>query len=232
MAVPTTLHIGRPCMQCTRPRPRALGGGGGRPHRRAGRGHSYRGAGGGGGTCVCAMPYCSMCALLHRSVLHCTMRAVLHRTAVHTACVVLHGTTLCTALRPVCRATPPCVYSAALHCAVPHPCASCTSAQGGGYGGFGACAANLRSQPPPHHLSRDDGCAAPVAPRPLRTYHSRCSPCFAAAMTSRPLRGQPPPRYQSRNHRGAATATGFREGQWGGLRGAWGGGWKGRFDLI
>ena len=172
-------------------------------------------AGGGEGlphACVlcCAVLYCSVCAVLHCSVLHCTMCAMLHCTVLRTTlhrilCAARHCSVHCfvhCAAPFVRRATPHCVCSAALHCAVPHPCALCTSVQGGGYGGFGACAANLR----------------PVAScgtmGVLHQLHLGCSACTAAAVarvlpqaTSQPLRGQPLPRYQSRGYRGAAIAA-------------------------
>ena len=84
-----------------------------------------------------------------------------------------------------------------------HPCASCTSAQGGEYGGFGVGATNPR----PVTSQGVRGGAALAAPRPQRTYRSLCCPYGAAAATSQPLPGQPPPRYQSRGYRGAAIAA-------------------------
>ena len=210
MAVPTTLHIRRPCMRCTpRPRPRA-GGGGGAGHTAvpwAGRGGgSLLQVGGGAPTCVCAVPYCSVCAVLHRSVLHRTMRAVLYHTVLRTT---LHCMRCAARHCPVHYAAPfaPCHTALCVQCrtALCCPPPLCLVHVSTGWRVWWVSC--LRSQPPPRHLSRDNGGAAPAAPRPLRTYRSRCSPHFATAVTSQPLRGQPPPRYQSRGYRGAATAT-------------------------
>ena len=69
-------------------------------------------AGRGAPTCVCAVPYCSVCAVLHRCVLHCTMCAVLHRIVLRTT---LHR--MCCAAR---HCSAPCAPCHTALCVVPH----------------------------------------------------------------------------------------------------------------
>ena len=165
-----------------------------------------REGGGGAPTRMCAVPHCSVCAPLQRSVLHSTMRAVLHRTVLRTTLhrmrCARHYSVHCAAPCASCH-TALCVQFRTALCCPPPLCLVHVSTGWRVWWAWCLC-----SQPLPRHLSRDNGGAALAAPRPLHTYRSRCSPRFAAAMTlSQPLRGRPPPHYQSRGYRGAATAT-------------------------
>ena len=125
MAVPTTLHIGRPCMLRAPSRRRGLGGG--QARRRAagwaGRGvvGGWGGREGGGRTTL----HYVCCATLHCAA-HCTTLRVLCRAArcaLHcTVRAALHGAVLCCTLRFACCAT---LLSAAHRSAL---CVTCCTA--------------------------------------------------------------------------------------------------------
>ena len=100
MAVPTTLHIGRPCMLCAPSRRRGLGGAGS-PTCRGWGGEGGGGRVGEGGREGGAL-HCTMCALPHCIVLctalHCVCCAALHGARCTARCCAM----LYTALRVLC----------------------------------------------------------------------------------------------------------------------------------
>ena len=221
MAVPTTLHIGRPCMQCTPGRVhgpgggaglllcRGLGeeGGGGRETRasRRGRGRAGGGEGRGGGAEASAGPHARQqrVGVMATPLVHSARGGGTCSTHMHAstrwkdwASTLVHISTRWR-VRWVLR-----------HC----------------------------SQPRPRYQSRGYGSAAIAAPGPQRTYHRWCTRRIIAALALL-LYCQPSPRY----HRGAMgvqqphSSCSARTAQfgvvWGGpggaIRGVGGGGGRG-----
>ena len=173
MAVPTTLHIGRPCMQCTRPRPRALGGGGGGRTAVQG-GVTPTGARGGGGhvrVCYAVLlhvrPVAPLCAALHNAC-----RAAPHRGAHRMRCAARHYSVHCAAPCVPCH-TALCVQCRTALCCPPPLCLVHVST--GWRVRWVWC---LRSQPP----------QPTSAPSPLEGRWVCCTSCTpAAAHVPQPL---------------------------------------------